>query len=283
MVETRSLFTPVQAAIWMMGALFCMVLFMGLASSINPEVVEDQVSLGALSAVSFLVVTSLLLGRYPGGANLREAVGARPPNPLLLLLAASIGLLSQAPAEQLRSWVNRVLPPALRSSGAGLILASHTSIESVALVLVLVGLVPLAEEIFFRGAVYGALRRSRSTPYAAAVVSAAGFTLCHVNLQLLLPIAFVASVFGFLRASSGSLYPSLVAHMAFNAVPVVTSLQGLHVVEIWVHQFGFEIFAALVVAGALFHAVASRSERAAHDRAEDGRPVLPAAGPGDGS
>lgn len=276
MLEQSPVFSPARAAVWMMGALFCMVLFMGLASTVNPEVIEDQVSLGALSAVSFLVVTSLLLGRYPGGASLRESVGARATHPLLLLLAPFIGVLAQGPAEQLRTWVARLLPPDLRGSGVGIVIASHTQVQSAALVLVLVGLVPLAEEIFFRGAVYGSLRRSQYSSRAAAVVSAIGFTLCHVNVALLVPIGFVAAVFGVLRASSGSLYPSLIAHMAFNAIPVVSSLASLGRIEVWAQRFALEVFLALCGASGLFLWVAQRSRRAADGRSEESKPYAPA-------
>lgn len=272
MLEQNPVFSPARAAVWMMGALFCMVLFLGLASTINPEVIEDQVSLGALSAVSFLVVTSLLLGRYPGGARLREAVGARGTHPGLLFLALVIGLLAQGPADQLRSWVTVLLPQELRGGGVGVMIASHTRVQSAGLVIVLVGLVPLSEEIFFRGAVYGSLRRSQYSARAAAVVSAIGFTLCHVNFALLVPIGFVAAVFGVLRASSGSLYPSLIAHMAFNAIPVVTSLAELGQIELWVQRYAFEVFLGLCGACGLFLFVASRSTQVAQARSEETRP-----------
>jgi membrane protease YdiL (CAAX protease family) len=45
-----------------------------------------------------------------------------------------------------------------------------------------------------------------------------GFCLSHP--QALLPILLVAAVLGYLRAASGSLFPALGAHIAFNAVEI---------------------------------------------------------------
>ncbi len=274
MQQTRPSFTPTHAALWMMGALFCMVLMLGLATSLNPDIIEDQVSLGALSAVSFLIVTSLLLGRHPGGNQLREAIGARPAHPVLLPLAGAIGFLAQSPAEEIRDFLHRLLPPADGAAPAGVTLAAHSQLESAALVVVLVGLVPLAEEVFFRGAIFGALRRSQYSARAAAIISAIGFTLCHVNAQLLLPIGFVATIFGVLRASSGSLYPSLVAHMVFNAVPVVSVMNRWEAFEPWSHQHRAAIAAGLLFCVVGFIVIASRSKLAGRGREEEAQPVL---------
>lgn len=274
MAERLPIFSPAHAALWMMGALLCMVLLLGTASALNPGVIDDQVSLGALSAVSFLIVTSLLLGRYPGGATLRKAIGARAVHPMLLPLAACIGFLAQAPAERLRDFVHHLWPGDPNSEPAGIVLTTGSPFEAFALVLVLVGLVPLAEEVFFRGAVYGALRRSQSSARWAAIISAVGFTLCHVNARLLLPIGLVAAIFGFLRGSSGSLYPSLVAHMAFNAVPVVSSLQAWSSADDWAKRYGVEIFVALCGALATHWFIAQRSGVAQLGRDQEAEPYL---------
>lgn len=274
MVAKSPIFSPAHAALWMMGALFCMVLLLGTASSLNPEVIDDQVSLGALSAVSFLIVTSMLLGRYPGGTTLRKAIGARAVHPLLLPLAACIGFLAQVPAEGLRDFVHHLWPGDGKNEPAGILLASNSPLEAFALVLVLVGLVPLAEEVFFRGAVYGALRRSRYSASFAALISALGFTLCHVNARLLLPIGLVAAIFGFLRASSGSLYPSLTAHMAFNAVPVVSSLQAWTKGEEWAQRHGIAIFVSLCGAVLLYWLIVVRSATAQLGRDQEAEPYF---------
>jgi membrane protease YdiL (CAAX protease family) len=257
-----------------MVALFCMVVLLGLASSFNSELASDQVSLGALSAVSFLLVTAALLARYPGGARLREAVGARPLQPMLLPLSLVIGLLAQAPAERLRDLVFKLFRDQSQSEPVGLVLASHSRLESMALVLVLVGLVPFAEEVFFRGAIYGALRRSSYSAQVSALVSAIGFTLAHVNLQLLIPIGFVALILSFLRASAGSLYPSLVAHMAFNALPVVTSMNRWTFIEEWSKSHSEYLLAALLVTLCMYFVIVVHSSIAAGCRVQEAEPFL---------
>lgn len=210
-----------HAALWMLGSLLVMVLLVGIFAAGSPQMLEDQVTVGTLSALGFLLVTAWLLVKYPGGVNLRLALGARPVDVGLVPLAAALGFCTQAPADALRRWVDEWV---MKSGGAesGILLEANSPLESLALFMVLAALVPFAEEAFFRGAVFGALRRSRVSSGGAAFITGLGFTLAHANLQLFLPLAMVAAILSFLRAATGSLYPSLAAHAAFNAVPLAS-------------------------------------------------------------
>ena len=55
----------------------------------------------------------------------------------------------------------------------------------------------------------------------AAVVTGIGFTICHFDPRQWVAILLVAAILGLLRATSGSLWPSLAAHVGFNAVTIV--------------------------------------------------------------
>jgi len=74
---------------------------------------------------------------------------------------------------------------------------------------------PLLEELFFRGVLYGALRR-RFGIAAGMLASAAFFAILHPQLPLgFLPIAFLGAGFAALYEWRQSLIPGIVAH-AFN-------------------------------------------------------------------
>jgi membrane protease YdiL (CAAX protease family) len=79
---------------------------------------------------------------------------------------------------------------------------------------------PLAEELLFRGSLFGWLR-GRLNPTAAIVVTATLFALYH-RLVYLWPITFLFCLSsGWLRERSGSLTPFLFAHIV-NSIAMIT-------------------------------------------------------------
>lgn len=80
---------------------------------------------------------------------------------------------------------------------------------------------PIAEEIFFRGYVFTAARRTYGVPVAFAL-SAVLFGLAHLNLQALIPILLIGLVFCYVYWKTGSLVPTMVAHAMNNAVALIS-------------------------------------------------------------
>ena len=78
---------------------------------------------------------------------------------------------------------------------------------------------PLAEETFFRGFVFGGLRR-----YGfiwAALASGLLFSAAHVSLGGLIPLALVGMLFAWAYSRTGSLWTPIYAHFFFNLVSFV--------------------------------------------------------------
>jgi uncharacterized protein len=86
----------------------------------------------------------------------------------------------------------------------------------------LAGLAPLVEELVFRGLLYGWLA-GRWGPGIAVIGSSLAFAAAHVELAHVILVLPLGLVFGWLRWRSGSLWPSLVAHMANNGLAVVAA------------------------------------------------------------
>jgi membrane protease YdiL (CAAX protease family) len=87
---------------------------------------------------------------------------------------------------------------------------------------------PVAEEFFFRGFIFGALRRWHIVvrrrdlgTWAAAVVTGALFGLVHAGSagsQYLIPLGFFGFVLCIVRWKTGSLYPCMALHSVNNAL-----------------------------------------------------------------
>lgn len=92
---------------------------------------------------------------------------------------------------------------------------------------------PLAEEVVFRGYLYGALKRSLGVT-RALLLSSALFGLIH-GLDYALPLAFLGLFFGWLRERSGGLVAPIVAHVLHNALTVAVTIMFPSLLE-WAYQ-----------------------------------------------
>ena len=84
---------------------------------------------------------------------------------------------------------------------------------------------PLAEELLFRGYLYGTLKRFTS-PLFAAVVSAALFASAHANLPALLPLWGLAIILVISYEATKCLWVPIGIHAFFNAANIVLLLSS---------------------------------------------------------
>jgi uncharacterized protein len=95
------------------------------------------------------------------------------------------------------------------------------SSAQLALILLLVaGLAPVAEELFFRGMLYPLLRQ-RLGASLAILISAALFAVMHVIPILFPSLFFVGLLLALLREWSGSTIPCILLHVMQNSVAVI--------------------------------------------------------------
>lgn len=95
-------------------------------------------------------------------------------------------------------------------------------------ILILVGMiVPVGEEIFFRGFVYGTLRRWGVVP--GTLLSAIYFGAVHEQIVHFLPIALLGIVLALLYERTGSLIPSMAVHGINNVVAILAIVYGWNI------------------------------------------------------
>lgn len=86
-----------------------------------------------------------------------------------------------------------------------------------------VGVAPIAEELFFRGLLFGWVR-ARLAFWPAALVAGAAFGLAHRSLTLLVPLGLVGVGLCWLYERYQTLWPSVVAHATLNVAALVLAL-----------------------------------------------------------
>jgi membrane protease YdiL (CAAX protease family) len=272
-MEERSLSYPAAFGWSLVTA--CVLIVLGQISLVlRPGSAGDIVQLGAIEALAFTLSTYVLLRVHAGGRPMRAALGLRLTHPGLAALGLLLGVALQIPTATFGQLVERYAPTteaALRHRAA--LLSADTPGQVIAILVVTACVAPLVEEVFVRGALYGALVRQHPVGGAAGV-SALCFVMLHAEWRSRLPLLLVAGVLAQLRAASGSLLPGLALHVSFNAGTVLALFSGLASVTRPV-RLGLTVTVVgwLVLLGLLFAVqwVAARSPEAARARLEDVR------------
>jgi membrane protease YdiL (CAAX protease family) len=218
----------VEVVVWTLGALLLMALVIGFAQGARPDITSDMVTLSGTSSAVFLTLSAVLLGRYSNSSSVLGALGLRRIPVLTVLLSLVAGVLLQFPALALARLTERYFPipeAELLERTAALRGASPTHALLLAVFLALV--VPFSEEAFFRGALFGAVRRGGHSSRFASVSTGTVFVLSHLDPHYWPALALVAAFLSALRGVSGSLVPSLVFHMGFNGYTVAMTTYGL--------------------------------------------------------
>lgn len=99
------------------------------------------------------------------------------------------------------------------------------SVELILLGALIAIVVPVGEEVFFRGLVLGALRRMIHR-HAAVALSAALFAAAHLQPVEFLPLVILGVILAYLYEATGSLVPGMIAHGLNNVVALVLFIQS---------------------------------------------------------
>ncbi|MCB9681157.1 MAG: CPBP family intramembrane metalloprotease [Alphaproteobacteria bacterium] len=225
---------------------------------------------GAVLAVAWTFIAHRVRsGRWAHGTVALGAVGTRRVQVLAAVVGGlSMGWLPALIAEHLASnaaWLERVdaflpgtqsqslpwLQDALtRGSGAGAAL----------MMLVVAGVGPLVEEVVFRGFLWDALRRWLPAGVVIGVTSVL-FALAHLDPVHTPAVLFIGLFLGWLRWTSGSIWPGVVAHVVNNGIGVVLATRGFGGVDIMRPETAWALGAMTVVVAAAAY-VAGRVPRA---------------------
>ncbi len=106
-------------------------------------------------------------------------------------------------------------------------LIHHAGLVMFLMMVAIVVMAPLAEEILFRGILFGSLWPIWGLGWAV-IVAGVVFGLAHMNLTLLIPLACAGMVLNLVYYKTRSLIPSTIAHASFNLLSVIMALSAIH-------------------------------------------------------
>lgn len=184
---------------------------------------SSNLALVVAGPAEFLVMfpAARLIVRLYGDAEPRRAFALGAVSPAELVIGASLGVFLHLPTGYLGSLVELRFPTPPEVLRAQLVAFTPTSGPIAAAMLLSVAvLVPVVEELFFRGALFSALARS-SPGFVAIWTTSVAFALAHQEPRNWAPLLLVALVLGALRQRGASLWAGVALHATFNATTLL--------------------------------------------------------------
>lgn len=194
--------------------------FLGLLLENNPSGPRRQlitIVAFAANAAAFGGATWILLVRSPGYSW--ADLGVRPPDPVWLKRAIYYGI-ALVPAAFLLAAGIRALTGVEAPKSIGIAPKDMSWIAAGTILLYAGILVPIFEEIFFRGVLFGWLRQKMSLP-AAIMLSAGIFAVFHLRIDVMGPAFLTGALLAWMYARSGSVLPCILLHQVFNTIQLV--------------------------------------------------------------
>jgi membrane protease YdiL (CAAX protease family) len=261
------------AASWSLAVMFAWSLVGQLVFAAKPTLATDLVLLVGLQCLVYVAACALFAARRPG-RSFEELFAFRRAPVALCIAAVLVGIGLRSPADYATHFIEQVFPlPQARSDALSALLVPHGTAHAVMLTLV-VGLAgPFVEELLYRGALFTALRPASG---AASVIVTTGllFVVIHAEPRYWPIIAVLAVILGIVRAVSGSLWPTVLLHGAFNGTAMLMQFAGQKANDVALKPWTVAV-SSLVSLGALFAItrLAKSSAIAERARALDVRPA----------
>jgi hypothetical protein len=212
-------------ALVLVGSMVIILAVRALSSLLGQDLGASGMASPALYIAGSAVYGLLLLGIYLFAVRRTSwrAVGWRPAStqdlffttPLVLVLAFSGMILINLIIVALQG--EAIENPQIEALTGGKPL---TPFQLVLLFVLVAGMVPVAEELFFRGMIYPVLRYQWGS-VAAIVGSAAIFAVVHVSWVLIPGLFFVGLNLALLREWSKSVIPGIVLHVIQNSLALL--------------------------------------------------------------
>jgi membrane protease YdiL (CAAX protease family) len=218
--------TFLAAAAWSLGLGIAASVLVLITEGARPGAASDLVNLTVCRLVACLLFLFVMLRIYAPNASIRDVLGLRSVSIIAGVLAAAVGALVSPGLSLIDDAIYARYPlPAEETDLLEKLMNVTSRGERFVLFASFVLVIPLCEELFYRGVLFRALRRGR--PEGLAVLGTALLFALSRGDPRSLPTGLVLGLMTtWLRGRSGSLFPALLSHAALNAVPLVPLALG---------------------------------------------------------
>lgn len=211
------------AVAWALGTYFLYLFVAMVHVSFREGAARDVVTMFGCQMVAYLLGLFGILRLHAPLAGIRDLIGLRRTHGAAYAFGVVVGLAILLPVNEIYMVIVSRYPGDVPAEQLIETLRESSTGRLVAMGLVFVVLIPILEEVFYRGALFRPLLKHMG-PLGAVAVTGLLFASAH-ETRAVLPIAIAGFVLGFVRWQSGSIVPSILLHMTFNAVPFYESVE----------------------------------------------------------
>jgi len=193
-----------------LSSMFIQQLFMSVG--------QYRIGIGVSSLFGIVLPVALLMRKFPGGFTGQIRLSKPRIHRLILVIVATLAVVVLV--DQIYV-INQHFTPVPEDYADQI--RELKPRNAVQLVVTLVGLcllVPISEEMVFRGMIQRIFSRNMG-PFLGVLLAGAAFGAVHLNAHLLISITVFGWFLGFLFETTGNLAYSMVAHAIFNGVALV--------------------------------------------------------------
>ena len=257
-----------RAAVWSITAVLATYYVAVVLVVLKSAPLRDPVTIVLCMAVGFMVTLFFMLLAQEREHSLSQVLGFRRTNGWLYILGIGLGVALQAPLGLVSELTQKLFPLTEEARSAMEAFRDVSTWQRKVALLVAAGIVgPVVEEVFFRGGIFRGLRRAHSAALTLLGMSLL-FAAAHLDPGNALPDFLGGLAMGYVRIMSGSIWPGILVHMAFNSTTVVQLIRSGPEGPVSTLQLALSM-ALTIAMVVIFRAIAARSERCAQAREQD--------------
>jgi uncharacterized protein len=223
--ERRTL-SFVGAAAWTIGAALVVDVALSVTELSRPGAALDLVNVTMCHVLAYSVMVFAMLRVYAPESSVRQVIALRGAPVLALVLAVVVGACLYPAASWLDALGAARFPTSQENNEAlTKLMTSSTLARRLFLGASFVLIMPIIEEVYFRGVLFGRLRAGR-TPGMVILGTAVYFAVARFDARSFASVLAFGAVLGWMRDRTRSIATTVLAQAAFFAVPVIPILRG---------------------------------------------------------